>query len=121
LLPKRPHTGWVGIPDSSAWDLQNQITKRWWSARVQQFKILFTRSYRVSIFPTQERTFVAVGSYTILNAIIALCFIQRQYFLPYVYLYMAMMALGTILALYPALHAYQKGGTPLLHGLWPMV
>ncbi|MDD9140092.1 MAG: sodium:solute symporter family protein, partial [Candidatus Cardinium sp.] len=26
LLPKRPHTGWVGIPDSSAWDLQNQIT-----------------------------------------------------------------------------------------------
>ncbi|MDD9140039.1 MAG: sodium:solute symporter family protein, partial [Candidatus Cardinium sp.] len=121
LLPKRPHTGWIGIPDSSAWDLQNQITKRWWLARVQQFKMLFTRSYRVSIFPTQERTFVAVGSYTIINAIIALCFIQRQYFLPYVYLYMAVMALGTVIALYPALHAYQKGGTPLLHDLWPMV
>ncbi|AWN81583.1 sodium:solute symporter family protein [Candidatus Cardinium hertigii] len=121
LLPKRPHTGWVGIPDSSAWDLQNQITKRWWLARVQQFKMLLTRSYRVSIFPIQERTFVAVGCYTILHAIIALCFIQRQYFLPYVYLYMAVMALGTILALYPALHAYQKGGTPLLHNLWPML
>ncbi|MDD9140085.1 MAG: HD domain-containing protein [Candidatus Cardinium sp.] len=121
LLPKRPHTGWVGIPDSSAWDLQNQITKRWWLARVQRLKMLFTRSYRASVFPTQERTFVAVGSYTIINAIVALCFIQRQYFLPYVYLYMAVMALGTILALYPALHAYQKGGTPLLHDLWPMV
>ncbi|AWN81506.1 sodium:solute symporter family protein [Candidatus Cardinium hertigii] len=121
LLPKRPRTGWVGIPDSSAWDLQNQITKRWWLERVQRLKILFTRSYRVSVFPTQERTFVAVGSYTIINSIIALCFIQRQYFLPYVYLYMAVMALGTILALYPALHAYQKGGTPLLHDLWPML
>ncbi|AWN81510.1 sodium:solute symporter family protein [Candidatus Cardinium hertigii] len=121
LLPKRPHTGWVGIPDSSAWDLQNQITKRWWLERVQRLKTLFTSSYRVSVFPTQERTFVAVGSYTILNSIIALCFIQRQYFLPYVYLYMAVMALGTILALYPALHAYRKGGIPLLHDLWPML
>ncbi|MDD9140089.1 MAG: sodium:solute symporter family protein [Candidatus Cardinium sp.] len=121
LLPKRPHTGWVGIPDSSAWDLQNQITKRWWLARVQQFIMLFTRSYRVSVFPTQERTFVAVGSYTILHAIIALCFIQRQYFLPYIYFYMLLMAIGTILALYPALHAYQKGGTPLLHNIWPML
>ncbi|AWN81509.1 sodium:solute symporter family protein [Candidatus Cardinium hertigii] len=121
LLPKCPHTGWVGIPDSSAWDLQNQITKRWWLERVQRLKTLFTSSYRVSVFPTQERTFVAVGSYTIINAIIALCFIQRQYFLPYVYLYMAVMALGTILALYPALHTYQKGGTPLLHNLWPML
>ncbi|MDD9139694.1 MAG: HD domain-containing protein [Candidatus Cardinium sp.] len=121
LLPKRPHTGWVGIQDSSAWDLQNQITKRWWLARMQRLKMLCTRSYRVSVFPTQERTFVAVGCYTILHAIIALCFIQRQYFLPYVYLYMAVMALGTILALYPALHAYQKGGTPLLHNLWPML
>ncbi|AWN81507.1 sodium:solute symporter family transporter [Candidatus Cardinium hertigii] len=121
LLPKCPHTGWVGIPDSSAWDLQNQITKRWWSTRMRRLKMLFTSSYRVSIFPTQERTFVAVGSYTIINAIIALCFIQRQYFLPYVYLYMAVMALGTILALYPALHTYQKGGTPLLHNLWPML
>ncbi|AWN81590.1 sodium:solute symporter family protein [Candidatus Cardinium hertigii] len=121
LLPKRPHTGWVGIPDSSAWDLQNQITKRWWLTRMQRFKMFCTRSYRISVFPTQERTFVAVGCYTIINAIIALCFIQRQYFLPYVYLYMAMMALGTILALYPTLHAYQKGGTPLLHDLWPML
>ncbi|MDD9140091.1 MAG: sodium:solute symporter family protein, partial [Candidatus Cardinium sp.] len=121
LLPKRPHTGWVGIPDSSAWDLQNQITKRWWLARVQRLKMLCTKSYRVSVFPTQGRIFVAVGSYTIINSIIALCFIQRQYFLPYVYLYMAVMALGTILALYPALHAYQKGGTQLLHALWPML
>ncbi|AWN81508.1 sodium:solute symporter family protein [Candidatus Cardinium hertigii] len=121
LLPKCPHTGWVGIPDSSAWDLQNQITKRWWLERVQRLKTLFTRSYRVSVFPTQERTFIAVGGYTILHAIIALCFIQRQYFLPYVYLYMAVMALGTILALYPALHAYRKGGIPLLHDLWPML
>ncbi|AWN81592.1 sodium:solute symporter family protein [Candidatus Cardinium hertigii] len=121
LFPKRSHTGWVGIPDSSAWDLQNQITKRWWLTRMQRFKMFCTRSYRISVFPTQERTFVAVGCYTIINAIIALCFIQRQYFLPYVYLYMAVMALGTILALYPALHAYQKGGTPLLHNLWPML
>ncbi|MDD9140101.1 MAG: sodium:solute symporter family protein, partial [Candidatus Cardinium sp.] len=121
LLPKRPHTGWVGIQDRSAWDLQNQITKRWWLARLQRLKMLCTKSYRVSIFPTQERTFIAVGSYTIINAIIALCFIQRQYFLPYIYFYMLLMAIGTILALYPALHAYQKGGTPLLHGLWPMV
>ncbi|MDD9140011.1 MAG: sodium:solute symporter family protein, partial [Candidatus Cardinium sp.] len=121
ILPKLPHTGWVGIQDRSAWDLQNQITKRWWLARVQQFIMLFTRSYRVSIFPTQERTFVAVGSYTILHAIIALCFIQRQYFLPYIYFYMLLMAIGTILALYPALYAYQKGGTPLLHNIWPML
>ncbi|AWN81589.1 sodium:solute symporter family protein [Candidatus Cardinium hertigii] len=121
LLPKLPGTGWIGIPDSSAWDLQNQITKRWWLTRMQRFKMFCTRSYRISVFPTQERTFVAVGCYTIINAIIALCFIQRQYFLPYVYLYMAVMALGTILALYPALHAYQKGGTPLLHNLWPML
>ncbi|AWN81591.1 sodium:solute symporter family protein [Candidatus Cardinium hertigii] len=121
LLPKRPHTGWIGIQDRSAWDLQNQITKRWWLTRMQRFKMFCTRSYRISVFPTQERTFVAVGCYTIINAIIALCFIQRQYFLPYVYLYMAMMALGTILALYPTLHAYQKGGTPLLHDLWPML
>ncbi|AWN81616.1 sodium:solute symporter family protein [Candidatus Cardinium hertigii] len=121
LLPKRPHTGWIGIQDRSAWDLQNQITKRWWLTRMQRFKMFCTRSYRISVFPTQERTFVAVGCYTIINAIIALCFIQRQYFLPYVYLYMAVMALGTILALYPALHAYQKGGTPLLHNLWPML
>ncbi|AWN81598.1 hypothetical protein [Candidatus Cardinium hertigii] len=50
-----------------------------------------------------------------------MCAIEHRYLWPYIYGYMAIMTLGTIIALYPALHAYQKGGTLLLHNLWPML
>lgn len=119
LLPKRPHSGWVGIKDSTIWDLQNQTTKRWWLKCWKQLKLPFTAACRAAIFPKEVKTFVLLGIYLIINAIIARCYIKNIYFFPSIYGYMAVMAMGTIIALYPALHSYKKEGTPLLHCLWP--
>ncbi|MDD9140047.1 MAG: HD domain-containing protein [Candidatus Cardinium sp.] len=121
VFPKRPYTGWTGIPDDSPWKLHNQMVKRWLLAQWQKWKYYFHKDYWESIFPRKENTFIWLGIYSIVNTLIVLCAIEQRYLWPYIYGYMAIMTLGTIIALYPALHAYQKGGTPLLHGLWPMV
>lgn len=118
LLPKSPNRGWVGVKDCSLWNLHNQATKRWWQERLQQLKRPFTKNYREILFPKKERTFMLFGSYLVINTIIALCFIKPCYFFPSIYGYMVVMAMGTIIALYPALHSYQPGGNPLLHRLW---
>ncbi|ROT47418.1 sodium:solute symporter family protein [Candidatus Cardinium hertigii] len=119
VLPKRPHTGWVGIKDRSPVDLQNQATQRWWQERLQQLSLPFTQAYRKSLFPKKESTFILLGIHAILNSIVALCFMHKGYFIPYVYGYMALMAIGTTLVIYPAFHSYKKGDDRLLHLVWP--
>ncbi|WP_184891108.1 sodium:solute symporter family protein [Candidatus Cardinium hertigii] len=119
LLPKRPHTGWIGIKDRSAWDLQKQEIKRWWQKRLQQLTSLVTKQYRAGLFPKQANTFILLGIYIIISTIISICYMQKTYFFPYVYVYMIVMAIGTIVALYPALHSYKKEGNVFLHWVWP--
>ena len=119
LLPKRPNTGWVGIKDRSPLDLQNQKTKRWWLRLLQQFKALWTKKYWENLFPKKESTFILLGIYLISSTLAALWFMQKEYFFPYIYWYIAIMAIGTILAIYPAFHSYKQGGNPILHGVWP--
>ena len=121
LLPKIPNTGWIGIKDSSAWDLQNQETRRWWHERGKQIRTLFTKKHRENFFPTKESTFILLGIYIIMNTIVALFFIQKHYLSSYIYSYMMIMAMGTLLAIYPALHSYRKKGSPMLHWVWPIL
>ncbi|ROT47749.1 sodium:solute symporter family protein, partial [Candidatus Cardinium hertigii] len=119
ILPQCPHTGWVGIKEHSPVDLQNQATKQWWKERLQRLTLPFTKSYRKTLFPKKGSTFILFGIYVIISTIIALCFIQKDYFFPYVYGYMSSMAIGTILVIYPTFHSYKKEGNALLHWLWP--
>ncbi|AWN81584.1 sodium:solute symporter family protein [Candidatus Cardinium hertigii] len=119
LFPKLPNTGWVGVKDNTAWKLQNQLIKRWWQTKWQRIKMPFTSSYQAIIFPKRTSTFMLLGAYLIISSVLALYLIHKAYFLPYVYLYMTVMAIGTIIAIYPAFHSYKKEGSPLLYKLWP--
>ncbi|AWN82042.1 sodium:solute symporter family protein [Candidatus Cardinium hertigii] len=121
LFPKLPGTGWIGIKDCSLWDLQNQTTKRWWLNRWRQLKAPFTKAYRSNVFPNRGSTFILLGIYIIVSSIIALCFMKRHYLYPYIYGYMALMAVGTMVTIYPALHSYRQGGNTRLHWLWPIL
>ncbi|TSJ80640.1 hypothetical protein [Cardinium endosymbiont of Dermatophagoides farinae] len=121
LLPKQPNTGRVGIKDRSPLDLQNQETKRWWLRCLRQFKALATKKYWESLFPKNATTFILLGIYFISSMLIALWFMQKAYFFPYIYWYIFVMAIGTLLAIYPAFHTYKKGGNPILHGVWPVL
>lgn len=119
LLPKKPYTGWVGTKDNSFWELQNQTTKRWWLERLQRLKAPYTKGHQEKIFPKKASTFISLGIYVVISAMVALCFCMKSYVFPYIYGYMAVMAIGTIIALYPAFHSYQRGGNVLLHWIWP--
>lgn len=121
FLPRFPNTGWIGIKDRSDWDRQNQAIQRWWRERLQQLQAPFTPVYRKNLFPKEVSTFILFGIYVIISTIIAIFFIQKVYFFPYVYGYMAIMAIGTIVVLYPALHGYRPGGHPILHWIWLIV
>lgn len=121
LLPKRPNTGWVGIKDLSPLDLANQETKRWWLRRLQDGKLPFTKAYWQSRFPKRKSTFILLGIYFIIHTFIALCFMQKSYFAPYIYWYILVMAFGTTLAIYPSFHSYQQGGHPILYLAWPVL
>ncbi|WP_419241075.1 sodium:solute symporter family protein [Cardinium endosymbiont of Nabis limbatus] len=121
LLPKQPNTGWVGIKDRNPLDLQQQETKRWWLRCVQRFKMVATKKYWESLFPKNAATFILLGIYLISSTLIALWFMQKEYFFPYIYWYIFVMAIGTILAIYPAFHTYKRGGHLILHSIWPVL
>ncbi|MEF2229266.1 MAG: HD domain-containing protein [Candidatus Cardinium sp.] len=120
LLPKKPNTGWVGIPDDNPVQLQNQETKRWWLSKIKAFQAVFTQSYWANIFPKSATTFIASGIYFIIYSSVLLCYVKQAYGFSYIYWYMAVMIIGTIVAFYPTLHAYKQKGNSLLHGLWPI-
>ncbi|TDG95783.1 sodium:solute symporter family protein [Cardinium endosymbiont of Culicoides punctatus] len=120
FLPKLPNTGWVGIKDRSAVELQNQETKYWWTKQMYNFKTLFTRQYRESLFPKKERSFILWGMYFILNTLLALCFIQKDYFNGYIYWYIAVMAIGTILIAYPSFDIYNRKPS-YIYFVWPVL
>ncbi|WP_342265637.1 HD domain-containing protein [Cardinium endosymbiont of Philonthus spinipes] len=121
LLPKKPNTGWIGIPDYSPVILQNQETKRWWLRKIQYIQSVFTISYWSDIFPKQTSIFISFGIYLTIYSSISLLCIQKIYLDSYIYWYITVMAIGTIIALYPAMHIYQKEGNSLLYGLWPIL
>ncbi|WP_243017865.1 MULTISPECIES: sodium:solute symporter family protein [Candidatus Cardinium] len=119
LLPKQANTGWIGIKDRNPLDLQSQENKRWWLRRLQAFKILASPKYWETLFPKNVTTFIILGVHLIIHTLISLWFMQKTYFFPYIYWYIAVMVIGTLLAIYPALHAYKQRGNRILHNLWP--
>lgn len=121
LLPKQHDRGWVGIPDDSPVVLRNQETKRWWLIKIKAFQAVFTKSYWDNIFPKQPSTFIVLGIYLIIYSAISLFYIQKIYLGFYIYWYISVMAIGTIVTLYPTLHAYKQEGNSFLHGLWPIL
>lgn len=121
LLPKKSNTGWVGIPDDSPVKLQSQETKRWWLRRLYYFQSTFTKSYWKDIFPKSATTFIASGIYFIIYSAILLFYVKQVYLFPYIYWYISIMIIGTIITIYPTLHAYKQEGNSLLHGLWPIL
>ncbi|TDG95044.1 sodium:solute symporter family protein [Cardinium endosymbiont of Culicoides punctatus] len=121
LLPRKPNTGWVGIPDDNTVQLQNQETKRWWSSKIKTFQAVCTKSYWDNIFPRSSTTFIASGIYFIIYSSILLCYMNQVYGLSYIYWYIVIMFIGTIVTFYPTFHAYKKGGNRFLHGLWPIL
>ncbi|TSJ81268.1 MAG: sodium:solute symporter family protein [Candidatus Cardinium sp.] len=121
LLPKQPNTGWLGIPDASPVILQNQETKRWWIRKIKYFQSIFTKSYWSDLFPKSVTTFIASGIYFIIYSSILLCYVKQVYGFSYIYWHIAVMAIGTIVTIYPALHTYKQGGNRLLHALWPIL
>ncbi len=120
-LPKEYPQGWIGIKDRNPIDLQAQETKRWWVANWQQIRKMATYSFVAAHFPRKESTFTLFGIYIIVSSFLALFSIDEGYFWPYVYWYMVVMAIGTILMVYPSFHAYKPGGNKCLHLLWPIV
>lgn len=121
LFPKSPNTGWVGIKDLSPLNLQNQETKRWWLRRLQNWKLTFTGAYWKNFFPKRESTFILLGIYLIMNTFIALHFIQKDYLSRYMYWYILVIALGTILMIYPSFQGYKPETRPILGWVWPML
>ncbi|WP_243018681.1 sodium:solute symporter family transporter [Candidatus Cardinium hertigii] len=121
LLPKKPNTGWVGIPDDSPVRLQNQETKRWWLSKIKTFQAVFTKSYWANVFPKSATTFIASGMYCIIYSAILLFYVKQVYGLAYIYWYIAVMCIGTIVIFYPTFHAYKQEGNSLLYGLWPIL
>ncbi|MBX9890614.1 MAG: HD domain-containing protein [Amoebophilaceae bacterium] len=121
LLPNQPNRGWVGVQDYSYVQLQNQETRRWWIRRLQYFKQPFTKLYWGNLFPKNKSRFILFGIYLITSSLVALFYIQKEYFFPYIYWYIAVMTLGTILTIYPACHSYKQSSNGILHGLWPML
>ncbi|MCT4696936.1 sodium:solute symporter family protein [Candidatus Cardinium sp. TP] len=121
LLPKRAHTGWVGIADDSPVQLQNQKIKRWWLRKIKYIQSIFTKYYWSSIFPKNISTFIGFGIYLIIYSSISLLYIQKTYLYLYIYWYIALMAIGTLITFYPAWHSYYKGGHAFLDGLWPIL
>ncbi|WP_339044545.1 hypothetical protein [Cardinium endosymbiont of Tipula unca] len=120
IAPRLPNTGWVGIKDPSAVELQNQETRRWWMQQLCNFKMLFTQQYRVGLFPKKESAFVGLGAYFIFSALLALCFMQKEYLFPYIYWYMAVMAIGTTLVIYPSFEVYKREPS-LVYFVWPVL
>ncbi|MDD9139924.1 MAG: sodium:solute symporter family protein [Candidatus Cardinium sp.] len=121
ILPKKACTGWIGIKDSSIWDLQNQVIKRWLLKQSRKWIGYFNTDYWKAIFPRKQSTFVWLGGYMIISTLIMLYCIKQHYFWPYIYSYMTVMVIGSIIVLYPALHCYQEGGVRLLRKLWPVL
>ncbi|MBX9890296.1 MAG: sodium:solute symporter family protein [Amoebophilaceae bacterium] len=111
FLPKLPHTGWVGIRDSTYLDYETQATKLWWASLWPNLKTLFTSNYWSRQFPKEKGIFLKFGSYLVVHAFIALLHMNKSYFIPYIYWYMAIMAMGTYFLAYPGLHGYQAGGS----------
>ncbi|WP_339044527.1 sodium:solute symporter family protein [Cardinium endosymbiont of Tipula unca] len=120
LLPKLPNTGWIGIKDRSAVELQSQETKRWWMQQWYKFKKLLTKEYREGLFPKKEGAFVALGAYFIFSTLLSLCFMQKDYLFPYIYWYMAVMAIGTTLVIYPSFDVYRRKPN-FTYFVWPVV
>lgn len=108
IAPKVPATGWVGIKDRSAVELQKQALQRWWMQQQHNFKMLLTKQYLKGLLPKKESSFVILGVYLILNTLLALCFMQKGYLDTYIYWYMAVMAIGTILVIYPSFSMYRN-------------
>ncbi|WP_243017867.1 sodium:solute symporter family protein [Candidatus Cardinium hertigii] len=121
LLPKRPNTGWIGVKELTALDLQNQETKRWWLRRLQNCKLCFTKAYWKNCFPKKTSTFMVLGVYIIINTLIALFYMEKDYFSRYIYWYILVIACGTILIIYPSFKRYHPTGSPILHGAWPIL
>ncbi|TDG94790.1 sodium:solute symporter family transporter [Cardinium endosymbiont of Culicoides punctatus] len=121
LLPKKSNTGWVGIPDDSPVKLQNQEIKRWYLRKLYYFKSIFTKSYWKDIFPKSSTIFMTSGIYFIIYSSILLFYVKPVYVFSYIYWYIAVMVIGTIVTIYPTFHAYKKKDNSLLHGLWPIL
>ncbi|MDN5247272.1 MAG: HD domain-containing protein [Candidatus Cardinium sp.] len=121
LLPKQPGRGCVGIPNDNPVQLQNQETKRWWLSKIKAFQAVFTQSYWASVFPKNDSTFIVLGVYLIIYSTISLFYIQKAYSVLYIYCYIKIMVIGTLIAFYPILHSYRKGVNNLLPILWPML
>lgn len=121
VLPKKPNTGWIGVPDDSLLVLQNQETKRWWLRKIQYIQSVFTISYWSYIFPKQTSTFILFGIYLIIYSSISLLYIQKIYLDFYMYWYIFVMSIGTIITLYPAIYIYNKKMNSLLYAFWPIL
>ncbi|WP_243516975.1 sodium:solute symporter family protein [Candidatus Cardinium sp. cBcalN1] len=121
LLPKQGNRGWVGIPDDSPVQLQRQETKRWWLRKWHALHAVFSYIYWRNLFPTRILIFILTGAYFILYSSVALYYIKSTYVDDYIYWYIAIMAIGTVVALYPALHTYKEISSKLLHIVWPIL
>ncbi|MDD9139355.1 MAG: HD domain-containing protein [Candidatus Cardinium sp.] len=121
LLPRQKSKGWVGIKDDNPVQLQNQETKRWWLSKVKSIKAVFTKFYWANIFPKDDSTFIALGIYLIVYSTISLFYMQKAYSLLYMYFYINVMVIGTLIAFYPILKGYKKVGIYLLYILWPIL
>lgn len=120
LLPRQTGRGWVGIPDDSPVQLQNQETKRWWLSKIKDVQTVFTKSYWADVFPQNDSTYIALGIYVIIYSTLSLFYMQKAYSLIYMYCYISIMVIGTLIAFYPT-YRYRKQGNGLLHILWPIL
>ncbi len=123
LLPKLPNTGWVGIKNRTALDIQNQETAFWWSKLRQHLCNLYTVQYWQQLFPQTRVSFLMLGLYLIAATTGMLFYLdQRTFpFASYAYAYVFVLFVGTFLATYPTLHAYKPGGNRYMHVLWPFI
>jgi hypothetical protein len=120
MLPKLPDTGWVGIQNCTALEQQKQELERWWTHLGARLQALFSSSYWAGKLPREPRHYFSLGLYFIQVSLVALWYMNRQYFMPYIYWYMVVMAAGAICFAYPTLLSYKKRGYPAVSMAWPI-
>ncbi len=121
MLPKLPHTGWVGIQNCTALEQQKQEIKRWFTHLDARLQALLSSSYWAGKLPREARHFFSLGLYLILISLVALWYMNRRYFMPYIYWYMGVMAAGALCFAYPTLLSYKKRGCHSVRMAWCLV
>lgn len=82
---------------------------------------MFTYDFLAARFPRKESTFAAFGFYVVATTFLALLSLREGDFVRYVYGYIAVMAVGTVIMVYPSLHSYRPGGNKFTHLAWPIL